>query len=880
MKIKMTPLLVALAGNLVAGMYPGPPLDAGRGTVSSRVAAAQATLAVVGISPAPGAFNVPVTTTVTASFNFPLDASSVTPATFTLTAIVDIISAVPVAGTVSVLGTTATFRPLTSLSPQTTYQIRIVSGSSGVRGYAGQIMEKDFISTFRTGEATGTTTVRATTGGTVTDPRTGASATIPSRTLKIDVGVRIVTLDSPLQIGQVDNSCGVSIRPNEVMPSVEGFLRVSEVVRYEVNPCGAIAFGPGMSLRLPLLSPFRGTLPLGLSLRLFQLGRSAEGQLVFRDTGIPAKVIGGFLTGSAAVVPGIPVFGTFAAFLPVAHAPTRPAHASRSASAHLRREKSFLIRASSRNRSNVVARETPAAASEKVVSTTTELSADNAQAEVNALLFPMILEGGWRRTRISLVNPGSAPADVHIVAYAPSGMELGSVTMRIDPGRQSNVRVGDVFPGFTRGVIVARSNESLTGMYEIVNDYDKPTVLAIAQALRSTLSAMAFPVITTLGDDVTDVHLFNPSSEPLRVSVKAFDANGQAVPLTDSSGLPVSDDFELAPFATYVASSRDVSANTGPPVIPFAQLDGGYLLVQSLDPTRGLVGAEVFGTEGSGQPTVAVLNGLLLPTGCVLTNAGDAACHVDTSPESEVPEAVRQHTLYGLHFDDPPASSWLVLVNVSDRPAQVAVSAFREDGSFRGSFPPSGFLVPDLPPHGVLRVALPTALGFHPAPGYIRIEDQNSALVGVVINFDPVNKRYKTVLPLLPDDPRQSQSNVTTFLSRVRMDPSSSSPPRMTMGFVIFNPNNNSVPFTVRIRDNGGRLQTSSNTLVARGVFIRQRSAVSFPATDSGYVEMQTTGALLPGTGARLVLVGIYRASSSSGIQASAAVLEQIRGGN
>lgn len=819
--------------------------------------------AVIGISPPPGATNVPVTTTITASFTLPLVASSVTTNTFRLTAI----AGIPVAGTVIVLGTTAIFQPLSPLLPQTTYQVKIVGGPNGVRGSIEEesvSLETDFLSTFRTGEkAAGGTTVKAENGGTVTDPRTGASASIPPRTLKGDARVRIVTLDSPSQIGQVDNSCGVTLRPDEVLPSVAGFVRVSEVVRYEVQPCGAVAFGPGMSLHFPLIFPFKGTLPIGSVLRVFQLGRSAQGELVFRDTGIPAKVTGGFVTGTAAVVPGISVFGTFAAFLPVASSQASGRLAEETSLPQRRRWDFFTAETLKRPERNslIAARRSPVR---------------TAAGGGSTLYFPLVLEVEGRRTKISLVNPGTSPVDVTITAYTPSGVEFGNVSLTIDGGRQVSLRVGDAFAGFARGTIVARSNEALTGISEIVNAYDKPTLMAGAEAVRSPRPALVFPIVMTQGDDATEAHLFNPSPQPVQVRINAFDATGNPVVLKDGSGSPVTD-FELGPFAIYIASSRDADANTGPAFIPFAQLDGGYLLVQSLDPTRGLIGAELFGSESSPQRTVAVLNGLSLPSGCMLVNAGDAACHVDTSPASEIPEAVRQHTLYGLHFDDPPASAMLVLVNVSDQPAQVAVSAFREDGSFRGSFPTSGFLVPELPPQGVLRIALPTALGFHPAPGYIRIEDQNSALVGVVINFDPVNGRYKTVLPLLADDPRQAQSNVTTFLSRVQLDASGSPSPRMTTGFVVFNPNNNSVPFTVRIRDNSGRVRTFTSTVAARGVYLRQRLAVNFPATDNGFVEMQTTGALLPGTGARLILVGIYRASSSSGIQASSAVLEQTR---
>ncbi|MBI3951239.1 MAG: hypothetical protein HY314_12390 [Acidobacteria bacterium] len=118
----------------------------------------------------------------------------------------------------------------------------------------------------------------------MTDPRTGAATDIPPNTLKVNAMVNVITLDSNGLMGPIDNSRGVPIQPNEPIPEVPGFRRVSQPVRYEVNPCGTIAFGPGMKLTLPVLLP----LPLaGPEIRLFELARS-NGRLVFLDTGIRA----------------------------------------------------------------------------------------------------------------------------------------------------------------------------------------------------------------------------------------------------------------------------------------------------------------------------------------------------------------------------------------------------------------------------------------------------------------------------------------------------------------------------------------------------------------------------------------------------------------
>ena len=79
------------------------------------------------------AVNVPVNQKITATFNEPMDASTITPATYTVTGPTGTI-----AGTVSYLGATATFVPVSLLTSSTTYTVVIaasdLAGNAWVSG--------------------------------------------------------------------------------------------------------------------------------------------------------------------------------------------------------------------------------------------------------------------------------------------------------------------------------------------------------------------------------------------------------------------------------------------------------------------------------------------------------------------------------------------------------------------------------------------------------------------------------------------------------------------------------------------------------------------------------------------------------------------------
>jgi hypothetical protein len=87
--------------------------------------------AVVYATPANGSGNVPVATSITATFSRPMEPTTITAATFTLTQ-----NGIPVAGTVTSAGKTATFVPTASLPPDATLIATITTGAKDANGVA------------------------------------------------------------------------------------------------------------------------------------------------------------------------------------------------------------------------------------------------------------------------------------------------------------------------------------------------------------------------------------------------------------------------------------------------------------------------------------------------------------------------------------------------------------------------------------------------------------------------------------------------------------------------------------------------------------------------------------------------------------------------
>jgi hypothetical protein len=95
------------------------------------------------VSPSDAAGSISLSSPVSAVFNEPMDASTITVATFTVRD-----GAVPIAGVIAFSGTTATFTPTMSLNPNTKYTATV---NAGVRDLAHNAMVSDYVWNFTTG---------------------------------------------------------------------------------------------------------------------------------------------------------------------------------------------------------------------------------------------------------------------------------------------------------------------------------------------------------------------------------------------------------------------------------------------------------------------------------------------------------------------------------------------------------------------------------------------------------------------------------------------------------------------------------------------------------------------------------------------------------
>src|SRR6266571_2737096 len=158
---------------------------------------------VVSIIPANGATNVAVSTTVSANFSEPLDCTSVTAASFTLT------SAGAVAGSISCSGSSVTFTPASTLSFNTTYTVTV---GTAVRDAAGNALASAFTSTYTSvlpprpetptgvtampGNAQATLSWPAVPGATSYNVYTSASTPVTTNNTKTSVDTTGATLSS------------------------------------------------------------------------------------------------------------------------------------------------------------------------------------------------------------------------------------------------------------------------------------------------------------------------------------------------------------------------------------------------------------------------------------------------------------------------------------------------------------------------------------------------------------------------------------------------------------------------------------------------------------------------------------------------------------
>jgi uncharacterized protein (TIGR03437 family) len=150
-----------LAGRALA-MGGAVSIDTGGGS-STTVPVAPTAPAVTSTVPANGAIGVPIGNKLSATFSTPMNPSTITASTFTLTQ-----GGAPISGVVTYVGTTATFTPAGTLAPQKTFTATITTGA---QDQSGNALASNYAWSFTTGASTSTTppTVISTV------PATGAS---------------------------------------------------------------------------------------------------------------------------------------------------------------------------------------------------------------------------------------------------------------------------------------------------------------------------------------------------------------------------------------------------------------------------------------------------------------------------------------------------------------------------------------------------------------------------------------------------------------------------------------------------------------------------------------------------------------------------------
>jgi len=136
-------------------------------------------------TPAGNATNVPLNTSIAALFSEPLNSTTVSASTFTLT----YGSSVPVTGTLNYSGTTATFTPAANLTASTPYTATI---TTGVKDVAGNALASNRTWTFTTGVSTDATPPSVSS----TSPANNAKGVAPNTTI-------IATFSEPLLASSV-----------------------------------------------------------------------------------------------------------------------------------------------------------------------------------------------------------------------------------------------------------------------------------------------------------------------------------------------------------------------------------------------------------------------------------------------------------------------------------------------------------------------------------------------------------------------------------------------------------------------------------------------------------------------------------------------------
>ena len=173
--VPLAALMAGCSGNDGNGAGGGAPSDTTRPTVSSTI-------------PTAGTTGVAINRNITANFSEAMDAATITTTTFTVTAP----GPVPVAGTVTYVGTVASLKPTTNLAANTVFTATITTGAKDLAGNAVAVNQTW---SFTTGAATaaGPAPVNLGTAGNFVILSKAGITNIPTSAITGDVGTSPIT---------------------------------------------------------------------------------------------------------------------------------------------------------------------------------------------------------------------------------------------------------------------------------------------------------------------------------------------------------------------------------------------------------------------------------------------------------------------------------------------------------------------------------------------------------------------------------------------------------------------------------------------------------------------------------------------------------------
>lgn len=409
---------------------------------------------------------------------------------------------------------------------------------------------------------------------------------------------------------------------------------------------------------------------------------------------------------------------------------------------------------------------------------------------VASLYFPRLATGEF--TGIALVNLGSTTAFLRATAYGASGALVARTGVYLAPRAQlaliDNQLLGSGFEAWrpTGWVRIESSAPEVQGFF--LSFDESLWVLDGADVSARTTTDFILPEIED-PPGFTQVHIANPSSANVTVTLQLIDSQGQSVGN---------------------AASRTIAANgtlvdTVSSLFPQASAKGGmYVLGHS---TVGVVPFEYLGRFGK---FVEGLNGQD-------TSQGRRVIY---SPQYVVGDNYR---------------TTLSIVNLEAIQTSVVLRLFDDNGRLL-SAPPSI----QLAPRGKIQI---TAQNFFVEPpasslvqGWVEITSDRPTVGGAVVFGDLARMTFSSALPL------SGKTQNTAIFGQVASDQN------WFTGLAVLNAGSTSASFTLEVFDNEGKLVSSRTDMLAaqhRVSGLLTQFFPSLPNLSGGYLKVRSVSELI-----------------------------------